>query len=130
MEAVLGRWAELVYAVMRFVVGANFATHGAQKLFGLWGREAVPSSNHLIFAAGVIELLCGVLVAVGLRAGIAAFIASGTMAFAYFKAHAADGFWPIVNKGELAVLYCFIFLFIAARGSGKWSVDSMAPKRR
>jgi putative oxidoreductase len=129
METVLGRWADLVYAVMRFVTGALFACHGAQKLFGLWGRAAVPPSDQLIFTAGVIELVGGVLVALGLKAGVAAFVASGTMAVAYFRAHAPGGFWPIANKGEMAVLYCFLFLYIAARGSGRFSLDAVSRRR-
>jgi len=71
---------------------------------------------------GLIELVGGVLIALGIFTSIAAFIASGEMAVAYFMAHFKDGFWPIQNKGELAVLYCFVFLYIAMRGSGRWGV--------
>lgn len=78
-----------------------------------------------MIAAGWIELLAGLLIALGLFAGIAAFIASGEMAVAYFMAHAPSGFWPVVNKGEMAVLYCFAFLYIAAHGSGRWSLDDL-----
>jgi len=78
--------------------------------------------------AGLVELVGGALIALGLFAGIAAFIASGQMAVAYFYAHAPGGFWPIQNKGELAVLYCFVFLFIAARGSGSPSLDGLLRK--
>ncbi len=80
-------------------------------------------------AAGGIELLAGVLIAFGLFAAVAAFVASGEMAFAYFTAHAPHGFWPIVNHGELAVLYCFAFLYIAARGPGGWSLDGLVRRR-
>jgi len=79
--------------------------------------------------AGVIEFAGGILIAVGLFAGVAAFIASGEMAAAYFMMHAPAGFWPIMNKGELAVAYCFVFLFIAAQGSGAYSLDRLRRKR-
>jgi putative oxidoreductase len=123
MERWLGRYADAIYALLRFVAGAMFACHGAQKLFGWLGGKAVPPGPTLPFAAGVIELAAGLLIAAGLFASLAAFIASGEMAVAYFMAHAPRGFWPIVNEGELAVIYCFVFLYVAARGSGAFSVD-------
>jgi putative oxidoreductase len=124
MERFLGRFSEYTYALLRIFAGTLFACHGAQKLFGAFGGIPVPLTP-LIQAAGVIELVGGVLVAVGLLAGYAAFLTSGQMAVAYFMAHAPRGFWPIVNQGELAVLYCFVFLFIASRGSGALSVDAL-----
>ena len=124
MNQWLGRFSDLIYGAMRFMVGALFACHGAQKLFGVLGGQG-PVSSPLLLAAGIIELVGGCLVAFGLQAGWAAFITSGTMAVAYFKAHAPGGFWPVVNKGELAVLYCFVFLYIAARGSGRYSLDAL-----
>ena len=127
MERWLGPYAEVIYAVMRVVVGVLFACHGAQKLFGMFGGMGQPT-NALITTAGVIELVCGLLVAVGLLCGYAAFLASGQMAVAYFMAHASGGFWPIVNKGELAVVYCFVFLYIAAKGAGRCSVDATLRK--
>ena len=125
MERWLGRFSEVVYALMRMVVGLLFACHGAQKLFGVFGGQNIPSSP-LMVTAGMIELIGGGLVALGLWAGYAAFVASGHMAVAYFMMHAPGGFWPIVNKGEPAVLYCFVFLYIASRGSGRLSVDALA----
>ena len=125
MERWLGRYSEVVYALMRMVVGLLFACHGAQKLFGVFGGQNIPSSP-LMVTAGVIELIGGGLVALGLWAGYAAFVASGHMAVAYFMMHAPGGFWPIANKGEPAVLFCFIFLYIASRGSGRLSVDALA----
>lgn len=125
----LGKYSELLYAVMRVVVGLLFACHGAQKLFGVLGA-ASQVSKPLHLAAGIIELVGGGLVALGLWTGYAAFIASGLMAVAYFMTAAPRGFWPIVNKGELAVLYCFVFLYIASRGSGTLSVDALAGKNR
>jgi putative oxidoreductase len=98
--------------------------NGAQKLFGMFGGEAVAIAS-LPGAAGIIEFVGGLLVMVGLLTGIAAFIASGEMAFAYFMVHFPQGGWPIQNNGQLAVLFCFIFLFIAARGAGILSLDRL-----
>ncbi|MGH7828086.1 MAG: DoxX family protein [Candidatus Binatia bacterium] len=125
MEKFLGSYSPQIYAIMRIVVGLLFFCHGLQKLFGLFGGvngAAVPLMSSMGLA-GVIEVLCGLLVAVGLVTGYAAFIASGEMAVAYFMAHFPMGLWPIENQGELAVLYCFIFLYIATQGSGVWGVD-------
>jgi putative oxidoreductase len=129
MERWLGKHSETVYGVMRIIVGFLFSCHGAQKLFGAFGAET-QLGNPLMLAAGIIEFFGGVLVAIGLQAGYAAFVASGQMAAAYFMAHASAGFWPIVNHGEMAVLYCFVFLYIATRGSGRLSVDAMIGGRR
>ena len=124
MERWLGKHSELCYAVMRIVVGLLFACHGAQKLFGVLGGQKIPSTP-LTITAGIIEFFGGALVALGLLAGYAAFVACGEMAAAYFRSHAPGGFWPVVNKGELAVLYCFVFLYLAAAGPGPWSLDAM-----
>jgi putative oxidoreductase len=123
MKPILGRFTDIAYALMRVVAGLLFAQHGAQKLFGVLGGTQM-LGEPLMVAAGVIELVAGLLVAIGLLASIAAFVAAGEMAVAYFMVHAPQGFWPIVNKGELAALYCFVFIYIAARGAGRWSVDS------
>lgn len=123
MERWLGRYSNAIYAAMRLVAGAAFACHGAQKLLGAFGAERATSLQGQV--AGVIELVGGAMIAVGLAAGWAAFLSSGLMAFAYFMAHAPKGFWPIQNRGELAVVYCFLFLYIASRGSGSFSVDRM-----
>lgn len=117
----LGRFAPYTYALLRIVAGLLFACHGAQKFFGVFGLRRVPIASQL-GAASVIELACGLLIAFGLLTSIAALLASGEMAFAYFQAHAPRGFWPIQNQGELAVLYCFLFLYIASRGTGMWGV--------
>ena len=124
MYAPLSRFVEPTYAIMRVIVGLLFAFHGAQKLFGVFDSTARPIVS-LMGLAGVIEFTAGLFVMIGLLAGVAAFIASGQMAFAYFFAHAPRGGWPIQNDGELAVLFCFLFLFISARGAGMWSVDAM-----
>lgn len=127
MERFLGPYAAYLYAVMRIVVGLLFACHGAQKLFGALGgvddRGASAPLFSLFGVAGIIELVGGLLVMVGFMTGYAAFIASGQMAAAYFMVHFPRGFWPIENGGELAVLYCFVFLYIAGRGAGTWSID-------
>jgi putative oxidoreductase len=125
---VLGRYAEWIYGLMRIVVGFLFACHGMQKIFGAFGGQAIPPGGTEMYIAGLIELIAGALIMVGLFAGIAAFIASGEMAVAYFQAHAPGGPLPIENHGEAAVLYCFIFLFIAAKGSGALSLDGLFRK--
>jgi len=122
MDRWLGGLSELFYALVRFVAGALFACHGAQKLLGVLGGHRV-TGNALMTAAGAIELVCGLLIALGLFASWAAFLASGEMAYAYFTVHFSKGPWPIENGGELAVLYCFLFLYVAARGSGPIALD-------
>ncbi len=126
MEGFLGRYSTYLYAILRIVSGFLFMWHGTQKLFGF-----PPSANGggelsaLMAVGGGIEFLGGLLIMIGLFTGFAAFICSGTMAVAYFMFHQPKGLLPIMNGGDSAVLYCFIFLYIAARGSGIWSVESM-----
>lgn len=122
MQRWLGRFAGHLYALMRVVVGFLFLCHGLQKLFGLLGGNQVELAS-LMGLAGVIELVGGALVALGLFTSWAAFICSGQMAFAYFMRHADQAPLPIQNGGELAVLYCFVFLYIAARGAGPFSLS-------
>jgi putative oxidoreductase len=122
MERVIGRFAPQLYALMRIGAGLLFACHGAQKLFGVLGGQQVTLASQFGLA-GVIEFVGGLMIAVGLLTGYAAFIASGEMVFAYFKAHAPRGPFPIQNGGELAALYCFVFLYIASRGAGMWGMD-------
>jgi putative oxidoreductase len=122
MERWLGRYSETLYAVMRLMTGTAFACHGAQKLFGAFGSSGA-SGNPMMLTAGVIEFFGGLLIAIGLLTSYAAFLASGQMAVAYFMAHAPNGYLPILNKGELAVVYCFLFLYVSSRGSGALSVD-------
>jgi putative oxidoreductase len=129
MYAPLSRFVEPTYAILRILAGLLFAFHGAQKLFGVFDGSARPMAS-VMGLAGIIEFAGGVLVMIGLLAGLVAFIASGQMAFAYFLAHAPRGGWPIENDGELAVLFCFVFLFISARGAGIWSVDAALIRRR
>ena len=129
MNRWLGKQSEWIYAVMRMVVGLLFACHGAQKLFGVLGKEARISDPQAL-VAGIIEFGGGLMVALGLWAGIAAFLSSGLMAVAYFMAHAPRGFFPIVNRGELAVVYSFVFLYIAAKGSGILSIDALLGRKK
>jgi len=131
MPFISTRFAPYAYALMRIIVGLLFAVHGSQKLlnFPPSGHPGPPPWSFFWFG-GVIELVGGLMIALGLLAPIAAFICSGEMAVAYFMAHAPSGFWPVLNKGELAVVYCFVFLFIAAYGSGIWSLDSAFSRTR
>jgi putative oxidoreductase len=122
MERVLGTYAPYLYALMRIVLGVLFACHGAQKLFGVLGGETVDLFS-LRGLAGIIEFAGGLLIAVGFLTSYAAFIASGEMAAAYFIAHIPRGFWPIQNRGELAMIFCFVFLYIASRGAVAWGID-------
>ena len=132
VPAFAANWAPRVHSLLRIIAGLMFMLHGAQKLLGFPdpGAKLNAGAPLLIKAAGVIELVGGALIAVGLLTSIAAFIASGEMAVAYFKAHAPGGFWPTLNGGELAVLYCFIFLYLAFAGPGPWSIDAMLGRRR
>jgi putative oxidoreductase len=128
MQRWIGPHGDRIYAVLRLVVGLLFACHGAQKLFGAFGAPKM-TGNPMMLAAGIIEFGGGLLIAVGLLTSWAAFLASGEMAVAYFMQHSKGSFWPIVNKGELAVVYCFVFLYVAARGSGRYSLDASLRKR-
>ena len=133
MDSFLGRYSAYVYAIVRIVTGFLFMWHGSQKLLGFVPQMPPPAAgaapeglSPLMAVGGTIELVGGLLIMIGLFTGIAAFLASGMMAVAYFTVHfSINAFLPIVNKGELAVVYCFLFLYIASRGSGVWSVDSV-----
>lgn len=122
MKRILGGVEGVVYALLRIVAGALFACHGAQKLFGVLGGHSMVHVP-LMLAGGIIEFGCGILIAMGVLTSLLALIASGEMAVAYFTQHVTHGFWPIVNHGELAVLYCFIFLFVAAKGTGRYGIQ-------
>jgi putative oxidoreductase len=129
MERFLGTYAPYLYAVLRIVAGLLFALHGSQKLFGFPGGKDPVQLFSLMGFAGVVELVGGLMIALGLFASLAAFIASGQMAVAYFMAHVPQGPFPVLNGGEGALLFCFIFLYIAARGSGVWSLDALLRRR-
>ncbi len=122
-------------ALLRVMTGLMFMQHGVQKLFGeLGGWRGEPGNTAPLVSqaglAGVLEVFGGALIVIGLFTRPVAFVLSGMMAVAYFQAHASDSFWPIVNRGELAALYCFVFLFFSARGAGPFSVDARLESRR
>ena len=125
MDKLLAGNSEQAYAAMRIVVGLLFFCHGLQKAFGLFGgvNGAAAPIMSLIGAAGWIEVITGALIAIGFATVKAAFIASGQMAAAYFIGHFPSGFWPILNDGEEAALYCFVFLYMSTHGAGIWSLD-------
>jgi len=125
----MARFEGVALALLRLVVGFLFVQHAAQKLFGALGGHAVPLSS-MLGVAGVIELIGSVLIAIGLFTRPAAFVLSGEMAAAYFTTHAPRGFWTIANGGELAVLYCFLYLYLWARGAGPISVDAALGRSR
>jgi putative oxidoreductase len=116
------RYAPQLYAILRIVAGFLFMFHGLQK-FDLLGGEMIPLAS-LQGTTAIIETVGGLLIMIGLQAAPVAFICSGEMAYAYFTVHQPRGTWPIQNGGELAVIFCFVFLYISARGSGIWSVDA------
>lgn len=112
-----------IVALTRILLGVMFACHGAQKLLGAFGGTKDPA--WVVWGAGPIELVCGSLIAAGLWTRVAGFLASGLMAAAYFTAHASQGFWPILNGGELALTFSWLFLFFAAHGPGAWAIDNL-----
>ena len=118
------RSAPYLLSLLRFFTAFLFMEHGAQKLFGLLGGTSVPLFSLMGFA-GVLEFFGGLLILVGLATRPVAFILSGEMAFAYFMAHAPTAFWPMLNGGSDAILFCFIFLYLSAAGAGPWSVDRL-----
>ena len=121
----LNRYADTVYCIMRLVVGLLFACHGGQKILGFPpGGHGAPEGAMMILGAW-IELAGGLMIALGFLTRVATFLSAGEMAVAYFMVHAKGGFFPIVNHGESAVLYCFVFLFIFFYGSGRLSLDAM-----
>ena len=122
---------EKIYAVLRIVAGLLFMQHGLQKIVGLFGGMPPGVPEPVRWIAGLIELIGGLMIAVGFQASLAAFLSSGLMAFAYFLAHHdTNAPLPIQNKGELAVLYSWVFLYMATRGAGIWSVDGASKRIR
>jgi putative oxidoreductase len=126
----LNRFADPVYCISRLVIGLLFASHGGQKILGFPpGGHGAPTDALGLLGAW-IELVCGLLIAVGLLTRLAAFIASGEMAVAYFMVHASQHLFPIVNRGESAVFYCWFFFFAIFYGPGRWSIDALIGKRK
>ncbi len=126
-EAPCSRWSQGLLSILRIITGFLFVQHGAAKLFGFLAPPNAPLPQLFSFMgfAGVLEFFGGLAILLGLFTRPVAFILSGQMAVAYFMAHAPSGFWPVQNKGEVAVLYCFIFLYLAAAGGGAWSLDRL-----
>jgi putative oxidoreductase len=118
---------DIVFALTRVVFAFLFACHGAQKLFGAFGGHPM-LHNPWTLTAGVLEFGGGIFIALGLFTRPVAFVLSGEMAVAYFKAHFPGGLWPIQNHGELAVLYCFFYLCLAVHGAGAISIDGLRGK--
>lgn len=125
-DSFYGVWAPRVLSVLRIVAALLIMQHGAQKLFGFpagpQGSQTPPLMS-MAGIAGILEFFGGLLLLLGLFTRPAAFILSGLLAAAYFIAHAGQGFWPVLNRGELAALYSFVFLYLAVAGGGPWSVD-------
>jgi len=119
----LSKYRDQIYALMRIVIGVLFISHGIQKVTAI-ANGVMPVGNIWLTLAAIIETIGGLMIITGWNTKLVAFIASGEMAVAYFKAHAFRSFWPIDNGGEKAVFYCFVLLFIAAYGSGIWSLDN------
>jgi len=123
------RYEPYVYSLLRIVSGFLFLWHGSQKLFNL-PHAGFKFPAHIVFIAGPIEFIGGLLIMAGLWSRLAAFISSGEMAYAYWTAHATHALLPLINHGELAMLYCFLFLYIFVKGSGIISLDHIFEKRR
>ena len=132
-ESTPSRATELALTGLRLISGFLFMPHGVQKLFGLLGgmggSGATASFPGVLWWAGVFEFFGGLCIVLGVLTRLIAFLLSGQMAVAYFMSHAPRGFWPLVNRGELAVLFCFIFLLLAAVGGGPYTVERLWRKR-
>ena len=121
-------WAPKVLSILRVIAGFLIMQHGLQKIFGFPAGpqpQPTPPLLSMMGFVGILELVGGILLIIGLFTRPAAFILSGLLAVAYFMAHAPQGFWPVLNKGELAALYSFVFLYLAVAGGGEWSLDRM-----
>ncbi len=120
-------WSGPILSVLRIMTGLLFLAHGTTKIFRFpltdYFKDGVPLFSFMGFA-GLLEVVGGILIVLGLFTRVTAFILSGMMAVAYFMAHAPQGFYPILNGGELAIMYCFVFLYLAAAGGGPWSLDA------
>lgn len=135
-DSLTGRWisfAPYFLSLLRIIGGFLFVQHGGTKILG-WPAAVMPGGGTAPLmsqagVAGVLELVGGALLLVGLFTRPVAFVLSGLMAFAYFIGHAGDGFWPVLNNGALAVIYCFVWLYISAAGGGPWSLDAMMRRR-
>jgi putative oxidoreductase len=129
-DAIATAWAPRLLSILRIMAGLLLLQHGTGKYLKFPTGVVPPTFNlnSMPGYAGIIELVCGILLVLGLFSRPAAFIASGMTAVAYFMVHAPQGFYPILNRGELVVLYCFVFLYLAAAGPGPWSIDAARRK--
>ena len=129
-DALGAAWAPRLLSIVRIMSGLLFLQHGTAKLLSFPAGAVSPNFSLMSMPgyAGMIEFVCGILLVIGLFSRPAAFIASGMTAVAYFMVHAPMGFFPILNRGELAALYCFVFLYLAAAGPGPWSIDAVRRK--
>jgi putative oxidoreductase len=122
-------WQPRILSVLRFFAGFLMLWHGSQKLFNFPATERGAAGDPFMIFAGVLEFGGGLLIALGLFTRWSAFLLSGTMAVAYWTAHGTQAFLPIQNKGELAVLYCFVYLYLFFAGGGEWSLDNLLKKK-
>ncbi|HRQ91159.1 MAG TPA: DoxX family protein [Bacteroidia bacterium] len=131
LNSFLSSWSGKVLSILRIVSAALMMQHGGQKVLGF---PAPSQGEFVLFSqmglAGILELVVAFLLLIGLFTRTSAFLLSGLMAVAYFMAHGSQGFWPLVNGGELAVIYCFVYLYLVFAGGGDWSVDRLLSKRR
>jgi putative oxidoreductase len=128
MNKAIDRFTSLapkILGILRILTGVMFTCYGAQKMFGAFGGLPPGAGGWMVTLSGTIELIGGALIAIGLFTRPAAFLCSGMMAFAYFIGHAGNGFWPRLNGGEPAILYCWLFLYIAAQGPGAFALDNL-----
>lgn len=129
----IGSLQPYLLSVLRIIAGFGFSLHGFQKIFGVLGGAGGSGQPAAMFTlpwiAGILELVGGLLILVGLFTVPVAFVLSGEMAVAYFMAHLPKGFWPVLNGGELAMIYCFLFLYLFAAGPGPWSLDRLLRKK-
>jgi putative oxidoreductase len=129
MFATLQSLSPQILGATRILVGVLMTCHGAQKVLGAFGGPPAGAPAVVVWVAGLIELIGGALLAAGLVARGTAFLISGLMAFAYFIGHAGQGFWPILNGGELAIVYCWFTLYVSAHGPGAWALDNLWARR-
>ena len=127
LNSFYAQWSPRMLSILRIVAALLFMAHGTLKLFGFPAAQqaTTPPLLSLFGIGGLLEFFGGLLILLGLFTRPAAFILAGEMAVAYFLVHAPNGFWPLINKGELAALYCFIFLYLAVAGGGSWSIDHL-----
>lgn len=130
MNSFLENWSPRALSVLRIIIGFLFLFHGTQKLFNYPPKEGFTAAAGLMLFAGILEVGGGVLFLIGLLTRPVAFILCGMMAVAYFMAHASGGFLPIVNRGESAVLYCFVFFYFMFSGGGAWSLDNLIGRNK